>query len=154
MRREHAWGALLLLMAAPSAADATAPTPPPKNSWVDECAALLERARDDAARKNPSFARGALTVVRSVDFPSVRLATPNGIRPAYEVEVSRVGLGWGNDAWHVTRYGSDASDADLDLTRHHNGRAGSLVMWQAGKLRRIFLKFFQRAVDECLAVGK
>ena len=160
---------LLVLLAGPALADRSLPVERGNHgNWKARCAVRMERARDEAARRDPAFAEAVVEAI------SREVAAPGDPTARGTVDVVEMTLYLRDGQFYDARVDPDdaslaatprwtsATDEELagrafDLMRYRkqHGLAGVLAARQAAPDRvKTFREIFQRAVDDCLAMGK
>ncbi|MSP60359.1 MAG: hypothetical protein EXR72_08465 [Myxococcales bacterium] len=165
------------LVAAAGVAGADQAVPDPhagrsaKPSWSGQCAARLERARDEFAQKEPLFKGASVEVVANeVSVPgdptarsttdAVRLTLSTFSGPQYVVSVAYTDYLQGSHAWKDDNRSPDPPSlppmhpSQLAWSRLYHGLLGTLYADQApGKTLPLFTTTFKRAIDDCLRLG-
>jgi hypothetical protein len=139
--------------------------------WATLCEARLERARLEAARRDPAFGQAIVRFTEKdlssrgwfsgEEAPLVEMIhaayakIPDVETLAFRVLVSKMEDPREDDGWHWPDNGSlgDPNDMDVYEVKYAHGWKGKLELWApTPKQRRIFNQLLRRAVDDCLRI--
>jgi hypothetical protein len=152
--------ALGVLLSLPAFADNTLPAPPPAgaDAWAPRCAERLKQAQDEAARGEPAFATGEITVEQKPPGVRFEAKVPDaeharfyrGVPARFLVHVVQKRSKEPGELGGTVGSASDGQ-ASLSSSRWTVRRLGSLeVQVASGRVVHLFGRVFKAAVDDCL----
>jgi hypothetical protein len=159
---------IVVSLSAPAFADQAAPLLQGKarEAWIGQCAARMEKARDEAARRDPRFARG---VVETTPREAAVAGDPTATSSYDQVEYT---MSEGMALFQATvstrtsenplikeqwsKIGTEQPTPLYVWRRHPKGLTGSVVGrgTSSSEPIRLFEAVFKRAIDDCLRMKR